>query len=369
MEIRNVLTDRGRMHEVIRQFESRVVSDVGGAWAVGVNSASAGLFASLLAVGVSPGQDVLVPGLAWPGTWCPAALLGARLVPIDLSSDWFVMDPKVTARTLQVRTAAAVVSAGLYGSAQGIDEIDGVARAAGIPHILDAAQLVTPGRPAYDLGVLADLVVISLGPGKPAACGGGGAVIGTDPLLRDRLLLLTQHPVRMYTDTDDISLLPFADGFGVNFQIHPAAASAYLDLKPETSAPERSVDIASAVTVLREFDVKPLLPPDGQEVASSSRAPLVGTMPSTGARAFGALRAGLENLGWMAERCRYVPFDEVIRRRSAIYPWLDDAIYPLRHVETLLPQARRWANELLVVRPWEPRTRSRTEPSTSTPTT
>lgn len=209
----------------VRRFEATVASICESTWALGVNSASSGLWACGVVLGLTPGDEVLVPSLSWPQTWAPFSRLGVRSIPIDCAVDWPVMDPARLAATITPRTRA-VLSVGLWGSPAGLAEIHAVCRRARVPHVLDAAQLWGATVEGRGLGTLADLVVLSFGPTKPLlALGGGGAILGRTAQLFDRLLALTQHPLRVPFDAKRI-VRPSAQGRSSwTLSLHPAAAA------------------------------------------------------------------------------------------------------------------------------------------------
>ncbi len=347
------LTSPRTAHDLMQRFEERIAAEYGGSWAVGVNSATSGLFASLLAVGVGPRHRVLVSGLSWPGTWLPAASLGADLVPVDLLPTWPVMDPKCTHALLN-RSAAAVVSVGLFGFTEGLSDIHAVTRGVKTYHILDAAQLAGPPGDTRPLAELADLVVISLGPGKHGTpCGGGGAVIGTDRTLYQRLMLATQHPLRVHDNALCSDIRDAADGFAHNLGIHPLAARAYLS---QRGGLLRWVDFEGPWRVLREYGVRPAVPPPALSFPRVTRT-ILASVARSAASLFHGLATALTKIGWTVERCPYVPIDAVFAKRRALYPWLDAERHRLQYSETTLSMSRQWADSLVIITPDTRRTR------------
>jgi hypothetical protein len=343
---RDVLVSPQSAIAVTRRFETCIAAEYGGSWAVGVNSATSGLLASLLAIGVGPGDRVLVPGLSWPQTWFPASCLGARLVPVDLSPTWPVMDAKRTTSLLSP-LPAAVVSAGLFGFSEGIAAIHAATRSVGRFHILDAAQLTGTVGTIRPLTQIADLVVVSLGPGKHGpACGGGGAVIGTDVGLHDRLLLITQHPLRVSADAYASEIRDAADGFTFNLGIHPLAARAYL----ESPGGVVSVDSTRATQVVRAHGAGPIAPPPWLAFPPVGQTVLATVAPGESAR-LAALAAALVAIGWTAERCPYAPINVVLAKRNALYPWLNPRRYGLRYSKSTLSVSGHWADALVICRP------------------
>lgn len=151
------------------------------AGAVGVNSGTDALMIALQAVGVRPGDEVIVPALTFFATAGAVCAVGATPVVADVQED-ACLDPIAARRAVTARTRA-IVPVHLFGTRAQAPDL-------GIPVVGDAAQAVG-GTPPRSEG---QLTAISTYPTKTwGASGDGGFVIGDDPELLARARRLANH--------------------------------------------------------------------------------------------------------------------------------------------------------------------------------
>jgi dTDP-3-amino-3,4,6-trideoxy-alpha-D-glucose transaminase len=175
------------------RFEQDWAAAVGARFAVGVGSGLDALALGLRALGVGPGDEVLVPSHTFIATWLAVVQVGAVPVPVDVrtaNADWDVaaLEAALTSRT------RAVLPVHLYGHPVDLDAVVPFARAQGLVVLDDAAQAhgaLVRGRP---VGGLADATAWSFYPGKNlGALGDGGAVTTSDPATAERLRSLRNY--------------------------------------------------------------------------------------------------------------------------------------------------------------------------------
>lgn len=183
------------------EFENRVAAAAGSRSGVAVSSGTAGLHTALLAVGVGPGDLVVVPSLTFIATANAVSYCGALPWLLDVGpADWN-LDPQLLADAFAKdvrpgpdgpvhkptgRRVAALLPVHTLGLPADMDAIVAVARTYGLPVIADAACALGAsdrGRPAGALG--ADLSVFSFNGNKTITAGGGGVVVGDHPDLID----------------------------------------------------------------------------------------------------------------------------------------------------------------------------------------
>lgn len=149
--------------------------------AVGVNCGTDALMLGLLAVGVRPDDEVIVPAVSFFATTEAVVAIGARPVFVDVRDDG-CLDPDAAVRARTARTAA-IVPVHLYGTRCEAPDL-------GVPTVDDAAQAVG-GAPSRSVGAL---TAISTYPTKTwGGCGDGGFVLGDDPDLVARVRRLANH--------------------------------------------------------------------------------------------------------------------------------------------------------------------------------
>ena len=180
----------------VSRFERQVAEATGSADAVATSSGTTALHAALIAIGVAPGDLVLLPTFTFIASANAISHCGASPWLIDVDRGSWALDARLMRQALESdtrhdgerlvhvptgRRVAAIMPVYALGSAAGMDQVVAVAREFRLPIVADAAAAlgaVTRGRPVGQLG--ADLSVISFNGNKTVTSGGGGAVIGND---------------------------------------------------------------------------------------------------------------------------------------------------------------------------------------------
>ncbi|NNL87150.1 MAG: DegT/DnrJ/EryC1/StrS family aminotransferase [Myxococcales bacterium] len=176
--------------QALQRFEENFSRYVGCRSTVGVNSGTDALRLSLLALGVAPGDEVILPVNTFFATGAAVSSVGARPVFVDVDKsdanlDCSQLEAAITART------RAVIGVHLFGRLCDTDAISEVCRRRGLAFIEDAAQAHGASRGGRRAGAFGDAAAFSFYPGKNlGACGDGGAVTTDDPDLADRLFKL-----------------------------------------------------------------------------------------------------------------------------------------------------------------------------------
>jgi len=164
------------MGPVCAEFESALAAFVGVRYGRAVNSGTSAIQLALLACGVRPGQNVLVPAFTCVATLNPIEQIGARPLLVDIEPDTFAMDPDQLSKAL-TPDAGAVIAVHLFGLPCRIDSIKSMTSRLGVPLIEDAALGLggrVGDRPAGSFG---DAAVLSFHPRKMIAAGEGGMVL------------------------------------------------------------------------------------------------------------------------------------------------------------------------------------------------
>ncbi len=165
---------------------------------VAVNSGTAGLHLGLLAAGVGPGDEVIVPSFTFAATGNSVALTGATPVFADIEPRTFSLDPAAVEAAITPRTKG-VLPVHLYGHPARMRELEAIAATHGISVYEDAAQAhgaSLDGRPVGSFGVFA---MFSLYPTKNMTSGEGGMVVAsTDDVARSVRLLRNQGMEKQY---------------------------------------------------------------------------------------------------------------------------------------------------------------------------
>ncbi|MCZ7637070.1 MAG: DegT/DnrJ/EryC1/StrS family aminotransferase [Verrucomicrobia bacterium] len=168
----------------VREFEEAFAKQMGTRFALGVTSGTAALDCAVAALGIGPGDEVIVPAYTWWSDYTCVVHAGA--LPVFAEIDRTLnLDPEDFARRITPRTKA-VIPVHLLGGPCAMDRILEIARERRIAVIEDCAQCVGGSYRGRRLGSLGDLGIYSFQINKTITSGEGGAVVSNDPLLYER---------------------------------------------------------------------------------------------------------------------------------------------------------------------------------------
>jgi len=159
----------------VSQLEKEFAAYIGVGYALAVSSGTSALQVSLGALGIGPGDEVLVPGYFWVATVGAVVRSGAIPVLVDCD-DTFDMDPKDAARKITPRTQAILVvhMGGVIGK---IKEIVTLARQHNLKVVEDCAQASGASQNGIKAGAFGDLGIFSFQMNKHMTSGEGGMVV------------------------------------------------------------------------------------------------------------------------------------------------------------------------------------------------
>jgi dTDP-3-amino-3,4,6-trideoxy-alpha-D-glucose transaminase len=173
----------------VAAFEREFADYCGAAHAIGVANGTDALTIALRALGVGPGDEVVVPSFTFYASAEAIPPTGARPVFCDVDPDTFCVTADTVRAAITPRTKA-VVAVHLFGNVAPIAEIE----ALGVPVIEDAAQAAGSTSPQGRPGALGTLATFSFFPSKNlGAFGDGGAITTRDDELADRVRMLRFH--------------------------------------------------------------------------------------------------------------------------------------------------------------------------------
>lgn len=178
--------------EKVRQFEKDWADYFGVKHAVTVNSNTSGLMCALGAIGLEPGDEVIVS----PWTMCASAtaILVWNAIPVfaDIEEKTFCLDPASIEKRITPRTRAIVVT-DIFGHPADLDAIMKLARKHKLRVIEDAAQVPGAKYKGSFAGTIADIGVFSLNYHKHIHTGEGGVCVTDDAELAERMQLIRNH--------------------------------------------------------------------------------------------------------------------------------------------------------------------------------
>jgi len=216
---------------LVEELEGRLAERLGVPSVAATTSGSVALLLSLMAAGVGPGDEVVVPAETFIAPAHAARLLGARIKLVDVCRERALIAPELVAAALTERTRA-VVAVHLGGRACDVEAIERVVAGRGIAVIEDCAQAFCSRGAAGTLGTGGNLAAFSMGLTKLMTSAEGGFVATGGQGLDARLRCLRNHGVEKIADN-------VFDGVGCNFRltdVQAAIALAQLDRLDEKIA-------------------------------------------------------------------------------------------------------------------------------------
>jgi len=174
------------------KFEAAFANHLGVPHAMALPSCTSAIHLALMALGVGPGDEVIVPDCTWIASAAPVSYVGATPVFADVEPDTWCISAKSFEACVTSRTKA-VIPVDLYGSMPDFDAIERIAKARGVAVIEDAAESVGSefhGRPAGSFGVCG---VFSFHGSKTLTTGEGGLLATRDEKLFRRAQILRDH--------------------------------------------------------------------------------------------------------------------------------------------------------------------------------
>jgi dTDP-4-amino-4,6-dideoxygalactose transaminase len=180
-----------------REFGDQVV---GGRECVAVSSGTAGLHLGLLAAGVGPGDEVVVPSFTFAATANSVALAGATPVFADIDPDYFCLDPAAAEAAITPRTKG-IMPVHLYGQPADMTGLGAVAARHGLALFEDAAQAHAATLGGTPVGAFGVFAMFSLYPTKNMTSGEGGMIASSTPsVVRLARLLRNQGMDKPYAN-------------------------------------------------------------------------------------------------------------------------------------------------------------------------
>ncbi len=225
--------------------------------AITFNSLASGLSAAIGAIGIEPGDEVILP--PWTMSATAAAVLHWGGIPIfaDINSNTYCLDPKSVELNLSPKTKA-IIAVDIFGQSANIEELSSIAKKYDLRLISDSAQAIGAMRNGNMCGTMADIGGLSLNYHKHIHSGEGGIMLTNDDNLALRLKLIRNHAESVVAD------IPFevnlANMVGHNYrmsELHAAIGRAQLKKLNRIIArrQEEVFDLKKKLSVFDEIDL------------------------------------------------------------------------------------------------------------------
>ena len=176
----------------VAAFEARVAAHCGAKHAVAVSNCTTALHLSLLALGVGPGDEVVVPSMSFIATANAVVHAGATPVFAEVDALTFNLDVEAAEAAITPRTKA-IMPVHQIGHPADIDAFHALAARRGLHILEDAACAFGARYKGRPIGSHSPLVCFSFHPRKVICTGDGGMITTSDDALAARLRLLRQH--------------------------------------------------------------------------------------------------------------------------------------------------------------------------------
>lgn len=174
-------------------LERELAGTIGVEAAIGVSSGTDALLASMMALGIGPGHEVVTSTYSFFATAGCITRVGATPVLVDIDPHTFNLDPSALERAITPMTRA-VMPVHLFGQCADMAPILRVATAAGVPVIEDACQAIGATDHGRQAGSIGTAGCFSFFPSKNlGAFGDGGLVTTNDPALAKEIRLVRGH--------------------------------------------------------------------------------------------------------------------------------------------------------------------------------
>lgn len=216
----------------VAAFEAEFSQHVRGQPCVAVNSGTSGLLLGLLAIGIGPGDEVIVPSFSFAATANAVALSGARPVFVDIEPTHFCIDPDAVLAAIGEHTAA-IMPVHLYGHPAAMDRLTEIARTHGLAIVEDAAQAHLASLGNQPVGTFGSVAAFSFYATKNMTTGEGGLVVCADESTARRVRLLRNQGMERCGTNEII-------GYNARMtDLHAAIGRVQLRRLPEWTASRR----------------------------------------------------------------------------------------------------------------------------------
>jgi len=176
----------------IDRFEREFAEHLGVKYSIATSSCTGALHMGLSALGIGPGDEVILADSNWIATVAPVVHLGATPIFVDVLSDTWCIDPTLVENTITKKTKA-IIATHLYGNLANMSELLGVGQRYGLPVIEDAAEAIGSKYFGQRAGSMGYFGVFSFHGSKTVSTGEGGMFVTNDANLYEKVLTLSNH--------------------------------------------------------------------------------------------------------------------------------------------------------------------------------
>ena len=181
----------------VAEFETAVAAYTGARHGIAVSSGTAALHAAMHALGIEPGDEVIVPAITFVATANCVVYQGGTPIFADVDAATLLIDPVDVARKITSRTKA-IIAVDYAGQPCDYDTLRSMADQYGLALVADGCHSLGAAYKGRKVGTLADLTVFSFHPVKHITTGEGGMVLTDNEELAKKMRRFRNHGI----DTD-----------------------------------------------------------------------------------------------------------------------------------------------------------------------
>jgi perosamine synthetase len=181
-----------RCYEYLGRFETLFRQHLGVKHAIATSSCTGALHMGLAALGIGPGDEVILADSNWIASAAPIVHLGAKPVFVDILRDSWCLDPELVEAAITPATRA-IIAVHLYGNLCEMDALLRIGQRHGIPVIEDAAEAIGSIYHGQRAGSMGKFGAFSFHGTKTLTTGEGGMFVTNDDALYEHVLTLSNH--------------------------------------------------------------------------------------------------------------------------------------------------------------------------------
>lgn len=181
-----------KCNDYIIRFEEAFKTHLGVDYAIATSSCTGAIHMGLAALGIGPGDEVILADANWIATASPIVHLGAKPVFVDILPDTWCINPDLAESAITQRTRA-IIAVHLYGNLCEMDQLLAIGERHGIPIIEDAAEAIGSVYHGKSAGSMGRFGTFSFHGSKTITTGEGGMFVTNDPELYEHVLTLSNH--------------------------------------------------------------------------------------------------------------------------------------------------------------------------------
>lgn len=181
-----------KCYEYINKFEEKFREFTGAKYAIATSSCTGALHMGLAALGIGPGDEVILADTNWIASAAPITYVGAKPVFVDILPDTWCIDPDSVEAAITPRTKA-IIAVHIYGNLCEMDKLLIIGEKYGIPIIEDAAEAIGSKWHGNHAGTLGKFGTFSFHGTKTLTTGEGGMFITNDADFYEKVLTLSNH--------------------------------------------------------------------------------------------------------------------------------------------------------------------------------